>query len=161
MYDQSGQRLPAYDPDGVELSGAEAEFGRYPLLSAKSPVILAAKPPADTKLAIQSYDLGVNQLENGKTNSLSVIVANCDCPLQLTAELWDEYRQRLIWEQESAVKEPGRVEYEILVAEDEIAGWLQLRLRARKGDVPLLFTDPAGQPIQDTLPLTTIQLSGP
>ena len=161
LYDQTGQRLPAYGPDGFELPGGQAGFGRYPLLPGSTPAILAARPPANIQLAIRDYDLGSDRLQKGKTTSLGVDVAGCDCPLQLAAELWDENGQRLVWQQEVTVETPGRVEYDVAVAEGELADWPQLRLRARQGDIPLPFTDAAGQSIQDTLPLTTVQLVEP
>jgi hypothetical protein len=42
-----------------------------------------------------------------------------------------------------------------------MAVWPQLRLRARRGDTPLFFTDRAGNTVNDFLPLTLVLLSDP
>lgn len=161
LYDKDGGRLPAFGSDGVEMPGGQAQFGRYPLLPARNAATLAARPPADDHVAIAGYDLDAEKLEPGLDTPLIVHVASCDCPVELAAELWDENGQRLAWQQERTVEAPGAVAFTVTVAEGELADWPRLRLRARKGDVPLLFTDPAGQPIQDSVPLTAVQVSKP
>lgn len=85
----------------------------------------------------------------------------CDCPVQVTAELWDVDGQRLLWQQTQAVEQPGWVEFAVAVPEGELAVWPQLRLRASQGDVPLVFTDRAGNQVNDFLPLTLVLLVDP
>ncbi len=92
---------------------------------------------------------------------MRVHVAECDCPAQVTAELWDVDGQRLVWQQEVTVGEAGWVEFGVAVPEGEMAVWPQLRLRASQGDVPLRFTDRAGNPVDDFLPLTLVLLVDP
>jgi hypothetical protein len=161
LYDQDGQRLPVFDAAGVPQPWDEADFDSFPLLPASAPAILAAQPPDDIRLAVASYRLGADSLARGRTTPLSIDVAGCDCPVQMTAFLWDVDGQRLLWQQERTVDEAGRVEFEVKVPEGEMAVWPQLRLRASRGDLPLVFTDRAGNRVNDFLPLTLVLLVDP
>lgn len=161
FYDQTGQRLPAFGPDGVEMPGGQAQFGRYSLLPATTPATLAAKPPASGYLTIGDYDLSADTLQRGVNTPLTVQVTDCDCPVELTAELWDQNGERLAWQQRITVESPGAIAFAVAVAEGELADWPLLRLRAEKGEDVLMLTDLAGHAIQDTLPLTTLRLSAP
>lgn len=159
LYDANGQRLPVFDAAGVAQPWDEADFGSYPLLPASAPAVLAAQPPQTGRLAVASYTLGADTLARGRITPLRVQLVECDCPAQLTAELWDVDGERLLWQQEIAVEEAGWVEFEVAAPEGELAVWPQLRLRAHQHDVPLRFIDRAGNPINDFLPLTLVLLS--
>ncbi len=161
LYDAEGQRLPVVDGAGAAQPWDEADFGSYPLLPASAPAMLAAEPPHEGRLAVASYSLGADTLARGRTTPLSIDVAECNCPVQLTAELWDVVDQRLLWQQTLAVEEPGRVGFDVAAPEGEMAVWPQLRLRASQGNVPLRFTDRAGNPVDDFLPLTLVLLVDP
>lgn len=161
LYDQNGQRLPVFDAGGAPQPWDEADFGSYPLLPANQPAILAAKAPDDARLAVAGYSLGADTLARGRATPLSIDISQCDCPVQLTAELWDVAGERLLWQQERTVEGPGRVEFAVEAPAGEMAVWPQLRLRARRGDTPLFFTDRAGNTVNDFLPLTLVLLSDP
>ena len=88
-------------------------------------------------------------------------ISQCDCPLWLTAELWDGEGERLLWQQERAVEGPGWVEFGVEAPAGDLAVWPQLRLRARQNATPLYFTDRAGNLVDDFLPLTLALLSDP
>ena len=161
LYDQSGQRLPVTDAAGAPQPWDEADFGSAPLLPAGEPALLAARAPNSARLAVASYRLGADTLARGQTTTMSIEVAECDCPVQMTAELWDVDGERLIWQQARTVEKPGWVEFDVEAPAGEMAVWPQLRLRAHTGDVPLYFTDRAGNVVNDYLPLTMVLLSDP
>ncbi len=88
-------------------------------------------------------------------------MADCaGCPVELTAELWDYPGNRVVWSQTRTVTQPGPVTFEVAVAQDELAGEPELRLRASRADVPLQWVDSAGHALRDTLPLTPVRLVG-
>ncbi|MFZ2360753.1 MAG: hypothetical protein WA040_15540, partial [Anaerolineae bacterium] len=161
LYDGNGERLPVFDAAGEAQPWDEADFGSYPLLPASTPAVLAARPPQTGRLDVASFSLGAGTLARGRSTPLRVQVNACDCPVQVTAELWDVDGQRLLWQQTQAVEQPGWVEFAVAVPEGELAVWPQLRLRASQGDVPLVFTDRAGNQVNDFLPLTLVLLVDP
>lgn len=161
LYDGNGERLPVFDAAGEAQPWDEADFGSYPLLPASTPAVLAARPPQTGRLDVASFSLGAGSLARGRSTPLRVQVNACDCPVQVTAELWDVDGQRLLWQQTQAVEQPGWVEFAVAVPEGEMAVWPQLRLRASQGDVSLVFTDRAGNQVNDFLPLTLVLLVDP
>lgn len=161
LYDSAGQRLPVTDADGVAQPWDEADFGRYPLLPASQPALLAAQAPHELELAVASYTLDAETVARGQLTPLRVELTACDCPVQLTAELWDGEGERLLWQQERTVQEPGWVEFDVTAPVGDLAVWPQLRLRGRQGEIPFYFTDRAGHVVTDYLPLTLVLLSDP
>jgi len=161
LYDADGQRLPVVDAAGAAQPWDEADFGSYPLLPASRPAVLAAQPPQTGRLAVASYSLGADTLARGRTTPLRVHVVECDCPVEVTAELWDVDGQRLLWQEALAVQEAGWVEFGVAVTEGEMVVWPQLRLRASQGGIPLHFVDRAGNQVDDFLPLTLVLLVDP
>lgn len=161
LYDESGQRLPVFDAGGAGQPWDEADFGSYPLLPASQPAILAAKAPDNGRVAVTGYSVGADTLVRGRVTPLSVAISQCDCPVQLTAELWDVEGERLLWQEERTVEGPGRMEFAVQAPAGEQAIWPQLRLRARRGDTPLYFIDLAGNTVNDFLPLTLVLLNDP
>lgn len=161
LYDAQGQRLPVFDASGAAQPWDEADFGRYPLLPASQPAILASPAPDGARLAVRSFELGAQTLARGQGTPLRVEISQCDCPLELTAELWDREEERLLWQQERTVEGPGWVEFGVEAPAGDLAVWPQLRLRARQGAAPLYFTDRAGNKVDDSLPLTLVLLSDP
>jgi len=161
LYDPQGQRLPVFDASGAAQPWDEADFGRYPLLPASQPAILASPAPGNARLAVRSFELGAQTLARGQSTPLRVEISQCDCPLGLTAELWDREGERLLWQQERAVEGPGWVEFGVEAPAGDLAVWPQLRLRARQDATPLTFTDRAGNQVDDFLPLTLVLLSDP
>lgn len=159
FYDASGQRLPVTDAGGVAQPWDEADFGSYSLLPASQPARLAARAPHAVGLAVAGYTLGAETVARGQITPLNVEVAACDCPVQLTAELWDREGERLLWQQERTVEGPGWVEFDVTAPAGDLAVWPQLRLRGRQGEIPLFFTDQGGHAVTDFLPLTPVLLS--
>jgi hypothetical protein len=161
-YDAGGTRLPAFGPDGIEIPGAEARFGYRALLPAAAPVVMATIVPTTTaRLAVGGYTFPGGILVRGDTAPLVVTMADCaGCPVELTAELWDYPGNRVVWSQTRTVTQPGPVTFEVAVAQDELAGEPELRLRASRADVPLQWVDSAGHALRDTLPLTPVRLVG-
>ena len=121
--------------------------------------MLAAKAPHAVGLAVAGYTLGAETVARGQITPLNVEVAACDCPVQLTAELWDREGERLLWQQERTVEGPGWLEFDVTAPAGDLAVWPQLRLRGRQGDIPLFFTDQGGHAVTDFLPLTPVLLS--
>jgi hypothetical protein len=48
----------------------------------------------------------------------------------------------------------------VAVAQDELAGEPELRLRASRAGIPLQWVDAAGHALRDTLPLPPVRLVG-
>ena len=159
FYDPAtGERLPAFGPDGVEMPGGQARFGSRELLPATAPVALAA---ADCKADIAGYRLGAPEVRRGGETKLVVDVADVTCPITLTADVWDWAGNRAVWEQTVAVSAAGPVEYTITATADDPAMWPGLRLRGDSANGRLYKLDDAGHALADTLNLTSIGLTGP
>ena len=162
LYDADGQRLPVVDAAGAAQPWDEADFGSYPLLPASTPAVLAAQPPQIARLAVAGYSLGADTLARGRTTPLRVHVVECDCPVQVTAELWDvDGRAPAVAAGALAVQAPGWVEFGVEVPAGEMAVWPQLRLPRPPGRCPAGLYRPRRQPVNDYLPLTLVLLVDP
>jgi hypothetical protein len=159
FYDpETGQRLPAFGPDGVEMPGGQARFGARELLPGQEPVTLGSD---DCRIEIRGYQLEPATVARGGQSKLTVDVAALDCPVALTADVWDWSGNRPVWAQTAQVTSPGPVEYTITAAADDPANWPGLRLSAESNGRRFRVLDDAGHPLGDTFNLTPIGLSGP
>lgn len=162
FYDpDSGERLPAFGPDGVEMPGGQARFGERALLGDAQPAILGAGEPVPCRLAIRGYRVESGAARRAEETSLAVHVADVTCPVDLTADLWDWAGDRAVWAQTVAVRDAGEVLFTIKAAGDDPAAWPGLRLSAKADGARLYWLDDAGHPLADTLKLTPLGLAGP
>jgi hypothetical protein len=97
----------------------------------------------------------------GGQSKLTVDVAAVDCPVALTADVWDWSGNRPVWKQTTEVRAPGPVEYTITAATDDPANWPGLRLSAESNGRRFRVLDDAGHALGDTFNLTPVGLSGP
>ena len=159
FYDpKTGERLPAFGPDGSEMPGGQARFGARELLPATQPVVLGAN---DCAVEISGYRLDAPSVARGGETRLAVDLSGVTCPISLTADIWDWAGNRPVWEQTIEVTGPGAVEYTIVAAPGDPATWPGLRVRAESAGQKLYQLDDAGHPLADTLNLTPIGLTGP
>lgn len=162
FYDpDTGERLPAFGPDGVELPGGQARFGERLLLEGAAPAVLGVDEPAPCRIAIRSYRVEGGAVRRGAETSLVVEVADVSCPVDLTVDLWDWNADRAVWAQTVRVTRAGEVAFTIAVAAGDPATWPGLRLSAASGDARLYWLDDAGHPLADTVKLTPLSLVGP
>lgn len=162
FYDpDTGERLPAFGPDGVEMPGGQARFGQRLLAEGAPPAILGIDEPAPCRIAIRGYRVEGGAVRRGGVTSLVVDVADLSCPIDLTLDLWDWNADRAVWAQTVRVTRAGEVAYSMAVAADDPATWPGLRLSAASGNVRLSWLDDAGHPLADTVKLTPLSLVGP
>lgn len=161
LYDETGQRLPVYDAQGTEQLGGELDFGSYMFASATHPALFATERFTDAEIAISGYSLERDPFSRGGTATLTLDLTQCDLPVTLVAELRSDSDQRLIWQQELGVDQPGQVAFQITIPQDEPATGSELSLRVRQADRMLYYVDAVGSPLYESLLLTKILIVDP
>jgi hypothetical protein len=155
---KTGERLPAFGPDGAEMPGGQARFGSRKLLPATEPAVMSS---GTCRVSIRNYTVDPPSVAQGGHSRLVLDVSDVTCPLALTADVWDWGGNRAVWTQTIDVTGPGSVEYTITAAPGDPASWPGLRLSGESSEGKLHMLDRAGHQLGDTLNLTPLGLTGP
>ena len=160
FYDSAtGARLPAFGPDGKEIPGGQAQFGKRALMPASDPIRFGSGDPGSTsELGIQSYHLSAPSLARGRSDELELVVNEVMTPVQVTAELWDWPGQRVIWQQQIPVAGAGVYKLPLNIRQDEPANEGELRIRVSREGAGLSWLDQVGHAINDYVPLTPLTI---
>jgi hypothetical protein len=166
FYDATGARLPAFDPDGQEMLGGQAQFGSREVLPASQPLRFGwGEPDNIAGVTLESYRLSEPALRRGGSVDLGLVIGEVREPVQVLVELWDGPGQRAIWQQEASVTAPGAISMQITVGPDELATEGELRVRVNKGAgdgaAALSWIDEAGHAIDSFAPLTQLTIGAP